>query len=250
MNKELIIKRFSKAMKSYDEEAYVQHQIARELCQQLLIHSVTTYPTITEIGCGTGYYTRQLLKNYPEAQYKLNDICPSMVDCLEPLLNENVTFQAGDAEQLILPEQQSLITSSSVFQWFERLAPFLKRCALALQPEGILAFSTFGPRNMHEITALTQMTLPYYSLDEIVQMLSVDYDIIYTRQDELGFHFEDAMQVLYHLKYTGVSAVAAQPWSRGKLRDFCHQYEQLFGEEKGVKLTYHPLYIIAKKKSL
>lgn len=250
MNKDLIIKRFSKAMKSYDEEAYVQHQIAHQLSDVLAQQPISAFQRITEIGCGTGYYTRTLLKNYPHATYALNDICPAMEECLRPLLNAHITFTPGDAEQLTLPRQQDLITSSSVFQWFEQLAPFFQRCADALTPGGLLAFSTFGPENMKEIAALTQRTLPYHTLEELTQMLSEHYEVLYARQDELHFNFADAMQVLYHLKYTGVSAIASTPWSRGKLRAFCHAYEAEFKTPKGVNLTYHPIYIIAKKKSL
>ena len=56
--------------------------------------------------------------------------------------------------------------------------------------------------------------------------------------------------VLYHLKETGVTGTGKQHWTRRELNRFCEEYIRLFGDNQSVPLTYHPIYIIAKKRSL
>lgn len=70
------------------------------------------------------------------------------------------------------------------------------------------------------------------------------------------------MKVLYHLKQTGVTGLSAPVslhteqdhkakehlWTRRDLYHFCERYTQKFSQGSTVSLTYHPIYIIAKKK--
>ena len=61
--------------------------------------------------------------------------------------------------------------------------------------------------------------------------------------------YELAVTLLYHLKQTGVTGTCNRAWTRSKLSLFCQEYERLFSPGKGsVSLTYHPIYIIAKKR--
>ena len=54
MNKDLIKKRFSKNLKTYNENAKVQKRMAEKLIQ---LCKKNNYKKILEIGCGTGFLT-------------------------------------------------------------------------------------------------------------------------------------------------------------------------------------------------
>jgi len=56
--------------------------------------------------------------------------------------------------------------------------------------------------------------------------------------------------VLKHLKQTGVTGTEKRIWTRSRLQSFCKEYTTRFSDAAGnVNLTYHPIYIIARKKT-
>ncbi|MEG1685548.1 MAG: malonyl-ACP O-methyltransferase BioC [Bacteroides sp.] len=250
MNKDLISKRFAKAVDTYEEEAVVQKYIAAEmtrLVQEYISHSCNR---ILEVGCGTGLFSRMLLNSFHPDCMILNDLCPAVKHSLTPLLSDKVSFLPGDAEQVTFAGEQDLIVSCSAVQWFVSLEEFFERCSSLLTPEGYLAFSTFGQRNMNEVSALTGEQLPYRSLSELEQMLETNYELIYSRQEQQILKFASPIEVLRHLKRTGVTATQHTfVWTKARLADFCQQYIEQFSDESGtVSLTYHPIYIIVKQK--
>lgn len=149
---------------------------------------------IVEFGCGTGCYSRLLLHALQPETLLLNDLCPEMRECIcdllpageplphkpllyddkvelygakvplekakvplygTPLISPAVSFLPCDAETLDFPQGTDLITSCSTLQWFADTERFFTRCHHFLSDGGILAFSTFGKRNMQEIHTLT-----------------------------------------------------------------------------------------------
>lgn len=168
--------------------------------------------------------------------------------------NQKISFLPGDAEKITFPEQLHLITSCSTFQWFDSVQQFFARCQEVLKEEGYLAFSTFGEKNMTEIRQLTGRGLPYHTKEELENWLAKDYTLIYSSEESISMRFHSPMDVLYHLKQTGVTGLhqnTNHSWTRNDLSDFCARYCDLFSDKKDLKsvlLTYHPIYIIAKKK--
>lgn len=249
MNKELIAQRFTKAAGTYSREAHVQHQIAHKMIGLLQQHLPAASPRrIVEFGCGTGIYSRLLLRSLRPEQLLLNDLCSEMQHPCRDLLNEHVSFVSGDAEQLCFPQETQLITSCSTLQWFEQPEAFFRRCSNYLAAHGYLAFTTFGQSNMTEIRQLTGNGLVYRSRRELETSLSTLYDIIYSEEEVIPLTFDSPMQVLQHLKQTGVTGTGTHSWTRSSLQQFCDQYVHQFSRGENVSLTYHPIYIIAKKK--
>ena len=119
INKQLITRRFSRAIESYNREATAQKQIAGRL-NDMLAHYLPARPRhVLEIGSGTGFLTRPLLRTFHPEKLILNDICHEMSTCFADLLSDRqVTFIPGDAEQLSFPSGQDLIVSCSALQWF------------------------------------------------------------------------------------------------------------------------------------
>lgn len=249
MNKQLIAGRFGKAADTYTREACVQQQIAHKMIGLLERHlPASSCRQVVEFGCGTGIYSRLLLRSLQPQRLLLNDICSEMQARCQDLLCEQVRFLPGDAETLVFPQNTGLITSCSVLQWFEQPEAFFERCNSYLAHHGYFAFTTFGKENMKEIRQLTGNGLPYRSLDELKQALTPLYDIVHAEEEFIPLAFDAPMQVLYHLKQTGVTGTTQHRWTRGNLQDFCKQYARQFSQDATVSLTYHPIYIIAKKR--
>lgn len=265
MNKQRIAERFSKASTTYPREANVQRQIADKMIRLLTQHIPSPCSKVIEFGCGTGIYSRMLLRALHPEELLLNDLCPQMEYCCEDLLKEKqVSFLPGDAESVLFPNESTLITSCSALQWFESPENFFERCNALLNNQGYFAFSTFGKENMKEIRELTGNGLSYRSREELETALSSHFDILHSEEELIPLSFEDPMKVLYHLKQTGVNGLSSpsstaenqrdssspSPWTRRDLLRFCERYTQQFNQDTSVSLTYHPIYIIAKKKKV
>lgn len=250
IDKQLVARRFSRAMESYDREAVAQKQIARHMDRLLDRYLPRPCNRVLEIGCGTGLLTRRLVETLRPGQLLLNDLCPDMRACFADLLaGGRAAFVAGDAERLSFPEGQDLIVSCSVVQWFARPEAFFGRCHALLAPRGSIAFSTFGKDNLKEVAAVAGGGLHYRSLEEWRRMLGPRYEVVAAGEERITVTFQTPLQVLCHLKHTGVAAVRRQAWTKGDLQAFCGEYARLFGNGGEVPLTYHPLYIIARKKN-
>lgn len=267
MDKRLIAERFTKARGTYDREARVQQQVAEKMMRLVLQHSGThpdRFRRIVEFGCGTGSYSAILLRTLKPDTLLLNDLCPEMEECVENLLVESlisergqtachglVRFVAGDAEELEFPSGTDLMTSCSTLQWFNDPAAFFARSHRFLKPGGILAFTTFGPSNMHEIRSLTGHGLDYLPLDEVRRLVALHFDVRYAAEEVVSLPFANPTAVLRHLKLTGVTGTEKRTWTRRRLQAFSEDYTRRFAQADGnVTLTYHPIYIIAQNKTL
>ena len=271
--KQLVADRFSKAQATYDANALAQKEIAArlsDLIEEVLKHEGTKArkregnakgvascfraiapSRFLEIGCGTGLLTRILLSRFAFETVHLNDIS----DVFAPLfsgLNEryNYHFYAGDAEEMVLDRKYDLIVSSSVFQWFDHVPSFLEKIKQHLSPDGLFAFSTFGPENMREIKALTGSGLAYFSQQEWIELLSPHFQLLQTEESIIEILLDSPKEVLNHIKQTGVNVFKHQItiWTPAKMKQFEKAYQDGFSVGEQVKLTYHPLYFIAKLK--
>ena len=251
MNKQLIARCFAKAAASYEEEAAVQRLIASKM--MALIEACRPdgrCRMMLEIGCGTGIFSRMLVDRLRPEAVLLNDLCPEMRERLADLLCEHIRFVAGDAETYPFRGrgQYDLVASCSAVQWFREVEGFFRRIHLLLKPEGLLAFSTFGSGNIREVTALTGKGLAYPSPEALRRMLSGGFELLHVSEEKILRTFKTPKDVLYHLKRTGVTGFDRQRWTKAAFLQFCSDYQTRFGNGREVTLTYHPVYIIARKR--
>ena len=220
MDKRLIAERFARARDTYSREARVQQQVAEKMLRLLTEHT-SLFHRIVEFGCGTGSYSRLLLDKLQPESLLLNDLCPEMRECLTDLLPQNmVQFIPGDAEALDFPEGTDLITSCSTLQWFNDPEAFFARCHRFLSEEGYLAFSTFGAENMREIHTLTGHGLEYLSIETLKELLAPHFETVYAEEEIVSLPFNTPLQVLQHLKETGVTGTEKKVWTRGLIPAF------------------------------
>lgn len=177
INKQLITRRFSRAVESYNREAVAQKQIAYRMSDMLNHYLPRPCGRILEIGSGTGFLTRRLMETLHPEKLVLNDICQEMSSCFTDLLGSGqATFLAGDAESLPFPKGQDLIVSCSALQWFVSPELFFERCNTLLKQKGYFAFTTFGRDNLKEVASVTGSGLHYRSLEELEEALRIHYE--------------------------------------------------------------------------
>lgn len=242
--------RFKRSVESYDDNAHVQRVIVERL-YALLTHNLTYTPQkVLEIGCGTGLFTRKLAQELrPECLF-INDLVPEMCSRTARLFCiGSDKCLVGDIEEVPLKENFDLIISASTFQWFCRLSDTFNRLASKLESGTLLVFSTFGEFNMHEINTVTGAGLKYYSKEKIISLLSTSFDVLQSEEQQHILYFSDPVEILRHLKKTGVNASAdEQVWTRGKIARFSEEFDKRYAMNGKYPLTYHPLYFVCRKK--
>ncbi len=250
MHKSRITRCFSQAHDTYDQQAFAQKKIAKTLSQQInQTVCLDDSAKIWEFGCGTGDFSLLLLQHFAPQKVTLNDLTPLSATCLNKLQAFDYTFAQGDMEQMDLGDATcDLICGSSAIQWFADIPQFIDKCHRALNPGGYLAFSSFLSQNLIQIRSLTGVGLHYYNTTEWEELLR-DFEILVLQSEEIDLLFESPMAILKHLKATGVNGIGRQRWTPSLLNDFVAKYTQRYNQHGKVVLTYHPIYIIAKKRN-
>jgi malonyl-ACP O-methyltransferase BioC len=252
MDKNLMMSRFSKSARSYNNDAEAQQKVARRMIHLLQPYIENGVQRVVEIGCGTGIYSRLLIEQFAPQHFILNDIVQEMEQhCADILTHKNYSFIACDAEQWELPQQIDLLTSCSTFQWFRDLDVFFQKAHTALSNNGVFAFSTFGEENLCEISRLTGHSLRYTTLVELSEMLSqIGFSTLCAKEEKIVLTFDAPKDVLIHMKRTGVNGISQQKWTKSTLQRFSEQYISDFSVENDkFSLTYHPMYFICRKSS-
>ena len=246
IDKALVAQRFAKAGQSYVEHAVVQKQISSQLFKYLKVYCPQNLASVLEIGCGSGNLTHLLQSHFQIEQLFLNDLYADVEQHFSTI--QNIAWLIGDIEQLTLPQSLDAVISSSALQWMTDLPTLLHRIHDALKPKGYLGFSTFGENNLIEIKKLTGQGLNYYSSEVLKQKLEESgFEIVFIEEEQKHLYFDHPKSVLQHLKATGVTATAkSHRWTKQSLQQFYSDYQQ-FHDEQGFRLTYHPIYVIARR---
>lgn len=149
VNKKIIKDNFSRYAHLYDRYSAIQSSCAEKLIDQITSRGLKR---ILEVGCGTGNYTRLLRNRFSAVKIKAVDISSKMIKVARTKLNvEQIEFIVADAEKFNLKEKFDMVSSNVSFQWFENLEESLAKYKKMLVKDGIILFSTFGPRTFWEL---------------------------------------------------------------------------------------------------
>ena len=249
IDKNAVRQRFRRSLETYNRSATIQRGMAETLLDLLTTATLERqFGEITELGCGAGILTDRIAERFDFARLTLIDLVPECAVFHRD--RANARFLCGDVEEIELPESD-LFLSNAVFQWLSEPERFFANLAGKLRSGGFLAFTTFGPETLRELSTLTGDGLPYRAEGDLVKLLESNDLKVFASQEELIVQeFDSPLAALRSLKETGVTAVApTQRWSRRKLAKFSDDYTGRFRLPNGnVPLTYHPIALVAGKK--
>lgn len=107
---------------------------------------------ILDLGCGTGYFTRQLARRYPGAHVTAVDLSGGMIDHARRNSPEGIRWVVSDAEQLPFADGSfDVVFSNLMVQWCEHPDRVFAECRRVLNREGVLQCSTLLEGSLREL---------------------------------------------------------------------------------------------------
>ncbi len=200
---------FDRAALSYDAAANLQRQV----CEHLLAGFSAAPLDILDAGCGTGYGSRLLRRQWPAACITAADFAPAMLDLAR---RESNTCLVADIEALPFAEQSfDAWWSNLSIQWCTTNKVF-SEAARVLRQHGRLAASTLGSGTFHELRDAFsgidpyRHTLPFSEPDEIgAALAAAGFRNVTLHRLTLSVHYADLKTLLRAVKAIGANRVGA-----------------------------------------
>lgn len=241
INPKLIKTQFEKSLDKYNENASVQRIMAEKLVSQTA-KLQSEFKNILELGSGAGLLTEKIAKSLKFDNYFANDLIEKSQNYVKNIVPDAM-FYCGNAQKIKPSQKMDLIISNAMFQWFKKIDT--DNYKNILNSGGLLAFSSFSPQNFKEIRELTGLTLEYKSVDELQYIFEKNFEVLHAEEFVHIMNFATPLELLAHMKNTGVNSLTTEHWTFREVKDFCDKYSKKFPK---ITLTYAPIIFICRKK--
>lgn len=239
---------FSRAAPRYDALASAQRQIGQRLWDSL----PNSAYKILDLGCGTGYWTKQLAERYPRAQVSGLDLAPGMLAQARQRYGDDIHWQQGDAAALPFGAHAfDLVFSNLAVQWCRDLGAVMHQLYQVLTPGGQAHITTLLPDTLEEIVFAWQRP---EALLQTPSRASVEWAIsesgLTINQQTATFerfYYPDLQAVMASIK--GVGAQLPRPntcLTRADIAAAKARFEQL-RQPEGLPVSYHCLTLQLEK---
>lgn len=237
--KQRISDAFGAAAAHYDAHAGPQRLAATLVADLAYRQKPDGAARILEIGCGTGFLTRDIQARWPGAELVATDLSPGMLEqaASHGLVAGRFMTMDGEAPPFEGP-WFDLILSSLAFQWFDDLDGAIARLARLLRPGGSLIFSTMGQgsfarwRAAHDACGLVAGVPDYPSLGDLRRLLA-SYDDAFAFDEDYALACGGARGLITHLKGIGavVPSEGRKPLTPRDLRRVMAAFEESGGAD-------------------
>ena len=248
---------FERASAAYEAAARLQARVGEELLTRLDTFRFTPR-VVLDLGCGTGRFARALKRRYPRALVLALDLSPGM---LREARRHSRPWRplarvCGDAQRLPLAAAGvDLVYSNLMMQWCTPPDPAFAELRRVLRPEGLLAFSTFGPATLSELRAAWARAddfshvhhfLDVHDVGDALVRAGLTEPVLDVDRVQLGY--PDALALMRELKALGAhNASAGRPrtlFARAHLERVRSGYEA-FRRGGELPATFEVIYGVA-----
>ncbi len=198
---------FDNVARDYEKHAIMQHEIAERMLQRLQYLKMKP-EVVLDLGCGPGFSTRVLKKQYPDALVVGLDCSTQMLHMAQKKQRLWQKSRFVQADAMVLPfqsESVDLIFSNQVLHWLPEMTAFFDECFRVLKPQGCLMFSTLGPDTFKELRLAGSQVECFLDLHDIGDAL-VKHDFLDPVMDreDLCLHYASLEKLQSALQAQGV----------------------------------------------
>ncbi len=244
---------FDRASATYEAAAVLQARVADEVLARLDFFKLTP-SVVVDLGAGTGRLTGELKKRYRKANVVALDIAPGMLREARRHMKLFRRFErvCGDVRRLPFADASvDIAVSSLMLQWCDDLDAAFREIRRVLKPDGLFAFTTFGPDTLRELR--TWATVDEYShVNTFIDMHDVGDALVRAGLTEpvldverMTLTYPDLLGLMRDLKIIGAHNVTAGRarglTGRGTLKKVAAGYEP-FRRSGVLPATYEVVY--------
>lgn len=201
LDKQKIRRSFAAAAGRYDDFASLQREVGTALLEMFPPESSSG--AMLDIGCGTGFLTRQLAARHRGGLLAMDIAMPMLEFCRQKNAAFPVDYLCADAEKLPFAAHGfGQIYSNLAFQWCQDLSAVFADCKRILAVGGQLAFATFGPATLRELKTAWAAVDAYPHVNEFYGIDAIER---FLRQ--AGFSSIYGETALYQSRYKSVTSL-------------------------------------------
>ncbi len=237
---------FNSSSSSYNDNAFLQNEIAGRLAEKLKVISIKP-KTIIDLGSGTGLLSEKTAKIFPNS----NLIC---VDFAQQSLLTNSQNLKVCADAYNLPFSSNsidFIVSNLMMQWCPDLKTLLNECFRVLKPQGLILFTTFGPDTLKELKRSWSVVDSSSHVNDFIdmhdigdQMLQSGFQSPIMEMENITLTYEKVLDLMHDLKSIGAQNVGNRSKAltgKTKFNKMIEMYESYRSDGK-LPATYEVIY--------
>ena len=240
---------FGCASTSYEGAARLQRQMGDAMLATLT-QPVPQSAAVVDLGCGTGWYTRQLAQRFGAHTVGV-DLAPGMLAYAQSKARglETIQWLEADAERLPLADQSvDLIYSNLMIQWCRHPQGVLRECLRVLRPGGQLRVSTLLLGTLRELQHAWALADPhnshvngFLSATDFAASAGEILPVAQWRSQMIVLDYSSPMALMNELRQLGAGYKDMQrrktATAPGRLKQMCQNYPRQ--PTGGIVASYH-----------
>jgi len=250
---------FSRSARQYDRHANLQREIAATLADRFIVGEEPR--SILELGCGTGFLTRQLIDRFSNATIDAIDISGEMIRLARHMLpSRRVQWYVADMNLFQSGQTYDLIASSTALHWGEPLDALIRQVKDQLGPAGKLVVAVMSSGTLSELHQIRQEVAPHKtparelpSAGKLAEHVSdARMNVISSTTETYQLTYSSPAEFLKSLRQTGFtggpfSHRKADILVRAELSALQRLYQQRYATAcGGVYATYKATFLVAE----
>lgn len=244
------IQSFSKAAHTYEQSADIQRYVGDKLISSINVQDPTH---ILDLGCGTGFFTKKLAKQFPNSQIIAIDISDPMIGLAKRVNNiKNINYIQSNISDYQFSEKEDILFSNAAFQWVNSPRSIFKTISDCAKPGFKAYISVFGPNTFNELSKALNACLSYpvkldsesfLRIQEWQNIVNPLFDQVSLKQDLITKVYPNSLALLKHIKNTGTQGRDKKInglWTKSTINKLDSFFNENYGE---VQITYQIYYL-------